>query len=62
MLFQTQKSVRLLAITSVALIAAACDSDGNGGGLGTGNPPPPPPPTMVTFDVTVNNLTNAQPL
>lgn len=59
MLFQTQKSIRLLAIASVALVAAACDSDSNGGGLGTTNPPPP---TMVTFDVTVSNLTNAQPL
>ena len=59
MLFQTHKSIRLLAITSVALIATACDSSSNGGGLGTTNPPPP---TMVTFDVTVNNLTNAQPL
>ena len=59
MLFLTQKSVRLLALTSVALVAAACDSDNNSGGLGT---TPPPPATMVTFDVTVSNLTNAQPL
>jgi len=25
-------------------------------------PPPPPPPVMAAFDVTVSNLTNAQPL
>jgi hypothetical protein len=25
-------------------------------------PPPPPPPAMASFDVTVTNLTNAQPL
>lgn len=59
MLFQTQKTIRLLAITSVALVGAACDSSNNGGGMGTTTPPPV---VMATFDITVSNLTNAQPL
>lgn len=58
MLFNSQKTIRLLAVTGAALLAAACDSDSNGG-MGGDNPPPP---AMATFAVTVNNLTNAQPL
>lgn len=61
MLFNTHKSIRLLAVTGVALIATACDSDNNNGGGMAGNNPPPPP-AMATFDITVTNLTNAQPL
>lgn len=39
-----------------ALLAAGCDNND------TPAPPPPPPPAMATFEVTVTNLTNAQPL
>ena len=42
------------------LFLAACDSDNNRNNQAP--PPPPPPPAMATFDVTVTNLTNAQPL
>lgn len=59
MLFNYQKSIRLLAVAGVALLGAACDSDSNGG-LGMANPPAPP--VMASFEVTVSNLTNAQPL
>lgn len=58
MSIQTPNVARLLVIGSAALFAAACDSNGNN----NNPPPPPPPPVMVSFDVTVSNLTNAQPL
>lgn len=60
MLFNLHKSVRLLAVASVAIVAAACDSNnnGNGGGMVV----VPPPVVMSTFEVTVTNLTNGQPL
>ena len=57
MTIQLRNVARLLAIGSAALFVAACSSDGN-----KAPPPPPPPPAMVSFDVTVTNLTNAQPL
>jgi len=57
---QFQKSTRLFGAALVALLASACDSDSNG--LGGTTTPPPPAPTMATFEVTVNNLSNAQPL
>lgn len=60
MLMNTHKAVRLLAVASVAVFAAACDSDGNGNG--GGGVVPPPPVVMSTFEVTVTNLTNGQPL
>lgn len=60
MLIKLQKSARLLAVGCVAIVAAACDSDNNGNG--GGNVIPPPPVVMSTFEVTVTNLTNAQPL
>lgn len=60
MLFNLHKSTRLLAVACVAVLASACDSgNGNGGG---GVIPPPAPVAMSTFEVTVTNLTNAQPL
>lgn len=59
MLFKLNRSIRLLAVTGVALVAAACDSDSNNGNLGGQTAPPP---TTATFEVTVNNLSNAQPL
>jgi len=52
-------SVSKLTIGLGALLIAACGRDGNGIG---GPPPPPPPPAMASFDVTVTNLTNDQPL
>ncbi|MCH9696244.1 MAG: spondin domain-containing protein [Gammaproteobacteria bacterium] len=46
------------------MILQACDGSGNL--VNAPNPvvppPPPPPPAMASFDVTVINLTNAQPL
>ena len=57
---QFHKSTRLFGATLIALLASACDSDGNG--LGGTTTPPPPAPTMASFEVTVNNLSNAQPL
>lgn len=53
-------SLRFVTIGLVTVIAAACDSSNNGN-LG-GVVPPPPPPAMATFEVTVTNITNGQPL
>ena len=39
---------------------AACDNDDDPAPAPP--PPPPPPPAMASYDVTVTNLTNAQPL
>lgn len=53
--------MRVYALIGVAAFTlAACGSDNNGPG-----PLPdvdPPPPAMASFDVTVTNLTNGQPL
>ncbi len=54
MKFQMQKTLRLFLIMSGAYLLYACDSDPAS--------PPPPAPAMASFDVTVSNLTNAQPL
>ena len=43
-----------------ALFLQACDSSDDP--RPAPPPPPPPPPAMASFDVTVTNLTNAQPL
>ena len=51
----------LLPMALGALVLAGCDNDDNAITV-TPPPPPPPPPTMATFEVTVTNLTNAQPL
>lgn len=58
MLFKSRNTARLLLIGASAVLAAACDSNNNN----NNPPPPPPPPAMASFDVTVTNLTNAQPL
>ena len=42
-----------------ASLLAACESASDGL---NDVPPPPTPPAMATFDVTITNLTNAQPL
>lgn len=59
----------LKTAASIALVAtlAACSDQVNGdnifgGELGVTPPPPPPPPVISTFQVTVSNLTNAQPM
>ena len=54
-----QKILKLFVVMSGAYLLYACDSDS------VAPPPPlqqPPPPAMASFDVTVSNLTNAQPL
>lgn len=52
--------MRVLALIGVSAFAlAACSSDNNGPGP---LPTPVPPPAMASFDVTVTNLTNGQPL
>jgi len=61
MSIQLNRSLRLLLAGCVAIVAAACDSDSNGGAV-VPPPPPPPPPAMASFEVTVTNLTNGQPL
>lgn len=52
--FQSCKSLRLLFVLSGTLLISACDNDNDA--------PPTPPPATASFDVTVSNLTNAQPL
>ena len=61
MKFQMQKTLGLFLVMSSALLLFACSSDSNPPPAPP-PPPPPPPPAMATFDVTVANLTNAQPL
>lgn len=56
----TLKQVLLVGFTALGL--AACSSDDNDPIPAPNPPPPPPPPAMASFDVTVTNLTNAQPL
>ena len=59
--FQNRKALRLLLLLSTTYVLHACDSDSNAP-TPPPPPPPPPPPAMASFDVTVTNLTNAQPL
>lgn len=54
---KTMNGLRFAAIGLVGLLGAACDSDNF-----VPPPPPPPPPAMASFDVTVTNLTNGQPM
>ena len=51
-----------MLLIGAAFVLAACDSASDG--LNDVSPPPrvPIPPSMATFDVTVTNLTNSQPL
>lgn len=54
--------LRKLGLALGVMTLAACDfSDGPEGTVVTPIPPPPPP-AMATLEVTVSNLTNAQPL
>lgn len=52
---------RLLLLLSGSVLIAAC-GDSNNASIAPPVSPPPPPPAMATFDVSVTNLTNAQPL
>lgn len=54
--YRMQDVLRTAILLSGLLAIYACDSDP------APPPPPPPPPAMASFDVTVSNLTNAQPL
>ncbi len=56
MKFHNGKSLRLVALGLGAMLLQACSSSSNP------PPPPPPPPAMASFDVSVTNLTGAQPL
>lgn len=53
------KTLVLVGVSAFAL--AACDSSNNNSQTPP-PPPPPPPPAMASFDVTVTNLTNGQPV
>ena len=53
----TWQQVLLAGLPAFAL--AACDNDNDNNRTSM---TPPPPPAMASFDVTVTNLTNAQPL
>lgn len=59
MSIKLNRSFRLLLVGLVATVAAGCDSNDN---APTAEPPPAPPPAMASFDITVTNLTNGQPL
>ena len=52
---------RITMLTAGMLILQACDSGSDATPVPQ-PPPPPPPPAMVSFDVSISNLTNAQPL
>jgi len=58
MLNYSIRSLRFLAIGFMSLLAAACSSDNDAATV----PEPPPPPAMASFEVTITNLTNGQPL
>lgn len=57
---QNRAALRLGLILAGLFSLTACDNDS--ASIIAAPPPPPPPPPMVSFDVTVTNLTNAQPL
>lgn len=49
------------ALVALAVLQVACGSS-SADPTPPPPPPPPPPPAMASFDITVSNLTNAQPL
>lgn len=53
---------RTLCVAMSVLTLSACDFSDNPQGSVITPIPPPPPPAMATLEVTVSNLTNAQPL
>ena len=57
-------NARVAALGLAALFVSACSENSDRVTVGASAPTtqPPPPPAMATFEVTVTNLTNAQPL
>lgn len=53
---QYRKTFSLCLLLSTVFLLQACSSSGDNSEIAT------PPPAMASFDVTVSNLTNAQPL
>ncbi|MDA0680147.1 MAG: spondin domain-containing protein [Proteobacteria bacterium] len=60
MRIQNATLYRLFGLIVGSMFLHACDS--NSAVAVPPPPPPPPPPAMASFDITVSNLTNAQPL
>jgi len=58
---QYPRILGVLVVLASSLSLQGC-SDNNNNAMNPPPPPPPPPPAMASFDVTVSNLTNAQPL
>ena len=52
-------ATRVLTALVLGTVLQACDSNNN---RAAAPPSPPPPPSTASFDITVINLTNAQPL
>jgi hypothetical protein len=61
MKFQHAKVYRLIGLLMSSMLLQACDSSSSVF-VPPPPPPPPPPPAMASFEVTVSNLTNSQPL
>ena len=55
-----KKSIVVTAFASMILVGCGGDSDNNDDDMVT--PPPPPPPVNYTYEISVINLTNAQPM
>ena len=59
---QLQKTLSVMLLLSGSLLLQACSTDDSSPSIGSPPTFNPPPPAMASFDVTVSNLTNAQPL
>lgn len=61
---KASKLARIAILSAAAIVVSACDTSDDP--ITNNQPPPdappPPPPAMATIEVTVSNLTNAQPL
>lgn len=62
MMINPRNSVRAIALCCSSILLVACGSDNNNVAAPPPPPPPPPPPVMASFEVTVTNLSNGQPL
>jgi len=57
-----RKTLGVLMVVASSLLLPACSDNNGNNTMNPPPPPPPPPPAMASFEVTVSNLTNAQPL